>query len=265
MIQFTQMEINKLFAAIGNSLPYKAEITVCGGSSIVLAHKFRDATEDIDCIQCDPKVLELANVICDKYALNFNWLNTDVTVTPSYSSELIRWRTPYKTFNKLMVYLISGAALLCMKLKSFRPNSNDFRDCENLVKVCQNEGYTYSDIQKMYSDIYKVDSTMSVNAEKFLKDKMEISQYTLDTESLNSYVDMLLDKVLTPNDIPEQFKIDILHTLCKRDPYVNRVQTILFELGSDKSYFDIYNLLPKSKLPVTELRSTIEFILSSIE
>lgn len=262
MIHFTQLEINKMFAAIGNTLPYKAEITVCGGTSIVLAHKYRDATEDIDCIQCDTKVLEIAKTIGDKYKLD-NWLNTDVMVTPSYTKELLKWRTPYKVYGNLMVYLISGAALLCMKLKSFRSNSNDFRDCENLINTCKEEGYTFDDIRKMYTGIYAVDSTMSVEAERFLKDKMNVSQYTLDTESIESYISMLQDKLLTPKDIPEQFRIDILHALCQRDKYISHIQTLLFKHQSTLTYFDIYDILPKHKLSDNDLEGVIKFIIDS--
>lgn len=255
-----QKAMDEIFQKIGEIIPYSGSITVCGGSSIILAHKSRETTEDVDCIECDSYIMNVANQICKDYFHNDNWLNTDVQVTTSYNYTLLSWRTPYKKFGNLMVYLISGVALLCMKLKAFRDNSNDFRDCTTLVKYCKQNGYSYEDIIKTFSDIYQQDATMSVEAEKFLKAEFKTSAFKLDRESILSYVSMLDSGIITTAELPSEFKDEILLEYLDNNQYAVHVQKLLDNNNINKSWKDIKDVLPKEELPDDILLDTIKYL-----
>ena len=245
----TQKELDSIFEEIGSQLEKESDITICGGSSIVLVHKSRESTEDIDLIQCDSQLLQLANRLCFKKFRTGNWFNEDVKVTQSYTPQLVKWRTPYKRFGKLMVYLISGVALLCMKLKSFRSESNDYRDCKSLISYARINGYTYDNIMHTFTDIYSQNASMSVEAENFLKDEFKVSEFKLDTESLRSFIDMIDRGLITIDEVPQEFRNDVLMQMFSERPYAKLVQECLNELNSNKTYFDVRNILPKTELP----------------
>lgn len=245
-ITISQIGLIDLFTKIGAELQTHKEITICGGSSIVLAHGFRNSTHDVDCIQCDSEVLNIADKISKNYDSLDNWLSTDVCVTPSYSEELLRWRILYNDFDNLSVYLIAGPALLCMKLRAFRSNSNDYDDCINLIDYCLRHSYSCRNIQTIYKSIYPTDGSMSVDAERLLITKGNSAIYSLDIESINSYIDMLDNYVISPSEIPALFRRDIIEVYRKVNRNVDRVQTTLESMAGDLTYFDIYKFLPKS-------------------
>lgn len=255
-----QKSMDSIFEEIGKQLPHESAITICGGSAIILAHKSRESTDDIDCIECDAITMKLANDVCfNKLRVN-RWFNEDVKVTSSYTPQLLLWRTPYKRFENLMVYLISGLALLCMKLKSFRPESNDLRDCKSLVNYCKMNNYSYEDVQNAYSKIYVQDATMNVEAEQFLKDAFAVSEFKLDNESIQSFIDMIEMNLITVNDVPEQFKSDIIRAMLKDRPYAQLVQECLDELGTSKTYFDVRAILPNTEIPKENLKDLLRTI-----
>ena len=245
----TQKSMDELFTEIGNSLKHDSAITICGGSSIILAHKSRESTDDIDCIQCDPVVMNIANEICFQRFRTTKWFNDDVKVTQSYTPQLLQWRTPYKKFGKLMVYLISGVALLCMKLKSFRTEGNDYRDCKSLVAYCKMSGYSFDDIMNTFTQIYSSNAMLSVEAEQFLRDSFEVKEFKIDKESIQSFADMVNSNLITVSDVPKEFQKDVLNELLKDRPYAQLVQECLDELGLDMTYFDVREVLPNTELP----------------
>lgn len=208
MFILDQHEMEKLFTKVGELIPYKTSITVCGGASIVLAHKFRDSTVDIDCIECDQTTINLMQKVSQKIGTDC-LLNDDVKVTTSYTRELMQFRKLYKVYGNLTVYLISGVTLLCMKLRSFRPDSHDYEDCINLATLCMNEGLTYADVQERYTQIYTSDASMSIDAEVFIHDRMGVNRFTLDKESIESYKQMIADKLISLEDLPEEIRTQI--------------------------------------------------------
>ena len=220
IISFNKSYLDKLFTELGDRITSDAEITICGGSAVVLNYGFRDATTDIDLIQCYGIPDSLISTIAKEKDLPSDWMNTNVTVTLSYSKTLLQWRQLYRVYNHLYVYTISGEALLCMKLKSFRSNSQDAVDIYGIIEFLKRTGKTYDDVVSVLRTIYHEDSTLSVEAEQYLKELMGVSEYVLDDESLQSYSDMLDSGTITIEDIPTQFRQQVL-TYKNKAAFVN--------------------------------------------
>ena len=206
MIDLTRLE--QILESMSAHIEKETCITLCGGASMVINYQSRESTRDVDCVYVDKSVKSLAVTLAEEYGLDIDWLNDNVCVTQSYSAELLQHKTFYKTFGKMKVYTITGLPLLCMKLVSWRPNSSDYEDCIRIIEALRKD-YTISDVYNMMKTIYGTNALLSVDAERCLKYEFGTEEYTLDEESVDSYVYSLDAGDISMRDIPVQFRPQI--------------------------------------------------------
>ena len=206
----SRVQLGKMFLHIGERLKDKGTIVLCGGANIIIVSDDRESTMDVDYLYADEEVLAAFKEYATENELSINIMNDDVKVTSSYSSVLLEYKALYKIYGNLSVYALQPIALLCMKLKSFRPDSSDYVDCQTLITICKNVGYTLQDIFSSLRHIYIKDATISVEAETFLRDQFDQGMFYLDPERVDSYINMLVDGIIQESDLPDEYKEQIL-------------------------------------------------------
>lgn len=148
---------------------YRLNLYLVGGASM-LFNSYREQTQDIDAyFSCDKydrsDILTLIYEVADELNLNTKWLNDDFKNTNSYSTNLINPKcyTFLQTFNQcLRIYTVKPIYILCMKLKSFRSDSNDISDIKQIIT--QND-FTFEDIENAYKYLYNVDLIVDLNTD----------------------------------------------------------------------------------------------------
>jgi len=146
----------------------KVDIFVMGGSAVMMNNNFRDSTCDIDAyVRTTISLKGSIRAVAEKNGLPRDWLNTNITVTQSFSRSLLKYCTLYRSYNsELNVYIINNLAQICMKLVSFREMSTDLGDIRGIVK--KEKGLTYDVVMETIEDIYGDDSVISVDAQLFI-------------------------------------------------------------------------------------------------
>lgn len=210
----TNEKLETVLQRLGEVCTKPMEITVCGGASMVLNYNTRQSTQDVDCFRLENALKDSAVVIAKDVDLPIDWLNDNVCVTSSYNEKLMDYRKHYKTYGKLKVYTIKGLPLLCMKLVSFREYSSDAEDCRNLIRILKGE-YTAQDVRDTIYEIYHDMSIMSVDAELFLAKEFDGNSFVLDEEALSSYCGMVTDGLISIDEIPQEFKLQVEKRLTK--------------------------------------------------
>ena len=124
--------IEKAFKELGNLIRKRTngnaycELIVVGGASILLNYGFRLTTSDIDCSD-EYKVLmnDLISFVANKYNLPEYWINSNFTNTKSYSVNLKRVSSHYKSYGNgvLEIRTIKDLYLLAMKITNLRFDS----------------------------------------------------------------------------------------------------------------------------------------------
>lgn len=205
---FTTQIIDVLFEQLSTEVKTPTTLVVCGGVSMVLNYESRLATRDIDCVLMENHVKCAAEVIAESLDLDCDWLNDNVCVTQSYSSKLLKYKKLYNRFGNLSVYTISGIPLLCMKLISWRPNSSDYEDCLHILHSL-GDSVRLSDVYAVMNECYGGTSLLSVDADNFLKYELCESTYTLDEESVQSYLYLIKSGVQDIDDLPEEIQTQL--------------------------------------------------------
>lgn len=200
--------IDVLFEQLSTEVKSPTSIVVCGGVSMVLNYENRLSTRDIDCLRVEQSVKCAAETIAANLDLDCDWLNDDVCVTRSYSERLLKYKRLYRTFDNLSVYTISGIPLLCMKLISWRPNSNDYEDCLHIINTMRGS-IKLRDVYAMMADCYGGTELLSVDADNFLRYELKESVYVLDNESLESFAYLVRTGMQDINDLPVEIQEQI--------------------------------------------------------
>lgn len=144
------------------------DIYIMGGSAVMINNKFREATIDIDAyIRSTIDIRGPVKEVAKQHNLPNDWLNTNVTVTQSFSKKLLQHFKLYKKIgDNLNVYVLDNLAQVCMKLVSYRVDSSDITDIKGIVSSGFN--YTYDEVMETITDIYGDDSVISVDAQLFI-------------------------------------------------------------------------------------------------
>ena len=177
--------IEECFVDLGDMLKKRAknhkiycEIVVVGGASILLNYGFRLSTLDIDCTD-EYKVLmnDLISEIAVKHNLPFGWINTSFANTNSYSRNISRYSSHYKTYGDgvLEVRTIKDLYLLAMKIVSGRKYKNDYSDIYGIIQELNKNGkmITIEALDKAIVELYSSLEVVNKDAYQFAKSIIE--------------------------------------------------------------------------------------------
>lgn len=178
-ITFTKDNLDNYLKALGkefrkrNGKVTPAEIVLIGGASILVNYGFRENTYDVDAIIKASSVMkEAIHIVGDSYNLPNGWLNSDFTMTKSYTPKLLQYSKYYKTFsNVLTIRTVTAEYLIAMKLMSGRQYKNDLSDIIGILLEEQKKGneLTYEDIEKSVINLYDSWENLPKDSQKFIK------------------------------------------------------------------------------------------------
>lgn len=244
-------ELAKEFRKLnGKTMP--AEIVLIGGASILANYGFREMTYDIDAVVSASSAMKDAiNRVGDKFNLPNGWLNSDFTKTKSYSPNLSRYSTYYKTFsNILTIRTISAEYLIAMKLMSGRPYKHDLSDVAGILLEHQkrNAPLTYDLIQKAVENLYGSIDKIPTHSVEFLKAALETDD--LEAFILNSKQSEQSSKEKLVKFEEEYIGVlnegnlqDILKALSAKEDK-NNEETSLFSRAAQKSFAETAKASP---------------------
>lgn len=207
-------KLETIFTLLGKVCEKPVDLVVCGGVSIMLNYGTRPSTMDVDCLAINAGLVPAITEVTSRLYLPKRWINTDVTVTLSYSDKLTKYKKLYKTYGNLTVHTITGLPLLCMKLISWRPNTSDYNDCVDILDTMR-DVITVRDIMNTIMDIYGDTSILSVSAQQFIDHELNNGKYTLDNDSVESIVYAINGGLLKLEDVAKEFKDQITYALAK--------------------------------------------------
>ena len=138
----------------------KVDLYVVGGACVVAMLGSRPSTTDIDAMWViGSDMREAINAVADRNGLSHNWCNCDFKRTKSFTNAIITNSKVYRTYDRLVVWMVKPDLLLAMKLVSFRKHKvTDMYDCINLINKAKAEGvavsdiYLYNLVNKFYGD-----------------------------------------------------------------------------------------------------------------
>lgn len=197
-------DINVYLAELAKTCNTKESLVMCGGASIVLLHNIRKSTEDLDAIKISDSLKSSAAEVSVRLGYPAELLNDNVIVTQSYTSNLLNYVELYKTYGNLSVYLVNTPALICMKLCSMRPGSNDKRDAVQLLERIKSKT-SVEEIKKTFKEIYGTVSTLPMDSEQVLMDVFDTdwSSMLTDKESIDGFINLLESGSIDLVDIPK--------------------------------------------------------------
>lgn len=160
----------------------EAEITLIGGTAILVGYNFRNSTTDIDAlIRASSTMKESINYVADKNGLPNGWLNDDFIHTSSYTPKLEEYSIFYKDFyGVITVRVITAEYLVAMKLFSFREYKNDQSDIIGILAEHKkrNQPLSIENIDKAVKNLYGGWDKCAKGAKEFIENL--ISQDDLD-------------------------------------------------------------------------------------
>lgn len=176
----SKKEIDYFFAELSKEIKKefgrkaKIELTVVGGASILMNYDFRMATQDIDAFASNRmSIKDCIHRVGDRLGLPNGWLNEDFLQTSSYTSNLVLYSKPYKTFNQVLsVRTIKDEYLIAMKLKSFRNYKHDLSDIVGILMQSKKD-ISYLDIDKAVNHLYGGWHNINAEAHQQLKDALQ--------------------------------------------------------------------------------------------
>ncbi|MFZ1700200.1 MAG: hypothetical protein WBO10_10095 [Pyrinomonadaceae bacterium] len=108
----------------------KGEVSLYGGAVMCLAFKARPATNDVDAIFEPVRAIRNAALkIADRHGLEIDWINMAVEIFV-----VDHPRTVILDLPNLKVFVPDAKYMLAMKAISLRPDSNDTKDLEFLIR-----------------------------------------------------------------------------------------------------------------------------------
>ena len=173
-------ELSKEYKKLGGrKIP--VEIVLIGGAAIISNYGFREMTSDVDAILSSGLIMkEAINSVGDRLNLPNNWLNSDFTKTSSYSTKIIQYSVPYKTFNQVLhVRILNGAHLIAMKLMSGRKYKNDLSDIVGILDEHQknNREITLEMIDRAVHELYGGWDDIPKDSAEFINSIMKNRNY----------------------------------------------------------------------------------------
>lgn len=114
----------------------KVSLMIVGGSALILGHRFRISTEDIDAhiVSGGLDIQTCINTVSSMFSIPEDWLNSSFVNSPSFSPNLGNNAEFCHSYGVLDVYKVSDLDLICMKLISFR--DKDEEDLRGLLTDC---------------------------------------------------------------------------------------------------------------------------------
>lgn len=151
-MKFTKTDVEQAFHELGQKAHdggYVIDIAVYGGSALILASNFRDATADVDAVALDYKqqiVDRLSSEIATGHGWPTDWLNDGVRTFLSPNVDGVDdHHNLFKTYPSeaspgLRVFIPTPEYLLAMKLGALRINEltggKDREDLKSLMAIC---------------------------------------------------------------------------------------------------------------------------------
>lgn len=156
------------------------EIVVVGGAAIVLSYRFRLTTTDVDILPTYSVLFDAAKKIRDTNHLSDDWINADFRFTKTFTLNLVKYSSFYKTYNQVLdVRVIKREYLIAMKLYSFRSYKYDISDISGVLYEhhIKGDAITYDQIDKAVKDLYGGWNDFKPEAIHFIKELLNSQNY----------------------------------------------------------------------------------------
>lgn len=156
------------------------EIVIVGGAAIVLSYRFRLSTTDVDILPTYSAIFDAAKKIRDVNHLSDDWINADFRFTKTFTLNLVKYSSFYKTYNQVLdVRVIKREYLIAMKLYSFRNYKYDISDISGILYEhhIKHDEITYDQIDKAVKDLYGGWKDFKLEAIRFIKELLNRKDY----------------------------------------------------------------------------------------
>lgn len=190
------------------------EIIVVGGASVLINYDFRKSTTDIDGFLSNSYSMKDAiRRVADNNGISAEWLNSDFVNTKSYSTKLLLYSKPYKTFNQVLsVRTIKDEYLIAMKLMSGRLYKNDFSDIRGILNA--NPQIQRNDIVSAIKDLYKDKDIATESWDFFEKILCSNQAYEdvvqIEKENKKLLINMQKSETITKDKLTEELVQNVL-------------------------------------------------------
>lgn len=149
------------------------EIVIVGGAAIVLSYRFRLTTTDVDILPTYSVLFDAAKKIRDTNHLSDDWINADFRFTKTFTLNLVKYSSFYKTYNQVLdVRVIKREYLIAMKLYSFRNYKYDISDISGILYEhhIKHDEITYNQIDEAVKNLYEGWKDFKPEAIRFIKE-----------------------------------------------------------------------------------------------
>lgn len=156
------------------------EIIIVGGAAIVLSYRFRLTTTDVDILPTYSVLFDAAKKIRDANHLSDDWINADFRFTKTFTLNLVKYSTFYKTYNQVLnVRVVKREYLIVMKLYSFRSYKYDISDISGILYEhhIKRDDITYNQIDKAVKNLYGGWKDFKPEAIRFIKELLDSKDY----------------------------------------------------------------------------------------
>lgn len=185
-----------------------AEVILVGGAAVITLYRFREDTTDIDAvIQAASAIKEAIAHVEEKCHLPYGWINTDFQKTTSYSRNLVRCSSYYRTFCQILsVRVVKAEYLIAMKLRAFRQYKHDVSDIVGILIAHEEKGdaITIERIDHAMTELYGSWDGVSPEAVDYIKERIGRHDYMdLFEETQKSEKEMKEDLMKIERDYPD--------------------------------------------------------------
>lgn len=158
-----------------------AELILIGGAVVVSQYHFREATTDIDAIIQAASVMKEAIIqVEERLELPHGWINSDFQKTTSYSRNLVRCSSYYRSFCQVLsVRMVKAEYLIAMKLCAYRYYKHDISDIVGILCAHRENGdpLTMDRINRAVMELYGSWDGISPEARTFIEDRIRLGDY----------------------------------------------------------------------------------------
>lgn len=158
-----------------------AELILIGGAVVVSQYHFRESTTDIDAvIQAASAMKEAIMHVEERLGLPHGWINSDFQKTTSYSRNLVRCSSYYRSFCQVLsVRMVKAEYLIAMKLRAYRYYKHDISDIVGVLTAHYESGnpITMERVDHAMTELYGSWDGVSPEAVKFIEDRVRLGDY----------------------------------------------------------------------------------------
>lgn len=158
-----------------------AELILIGGAVVVSQYHFREATTDIDAVIQAASVMKEAIIhVEERFELPHGWINSDFQKTTSYSRNLVRCSSYYRSFCQVLsVRMVKAEYLIAMKLRAYRYYKHDISDIVGILCAHHENGdsLTMDRINRAVTELYGAWDGISPEARKFIEERIRLEDY----------------------------------------------------------------------------------------